>query len=82
MIVFLLAQMWWLMPIVIALVYFIAGFFICKKLIKLEQIDTAGEWWFWFILWPWIGFVGVLWNIGSFFIKFPKKFAEKQINKQ
>lgn len=79
---FILAQLWWLMPIVIAIVYCIAGFFICKKLIKMEQIDSPLEWWYWFILWLPIMATGLVWTIMAFLIQFPKKFAEKQINKQ
>lgn len=80
MITFLLAQLWWLMPIIVALVYFVVGHFICRALIKNEHIQSVGAYWFYFICWlPAVAF-GLLWKVLSTASKLPRRIAERQLN--
>lgn len=71
-----------LVPIVIAVIYLVIGFFICKNFIKNEHIHTAGDFWFYFLLWLPAFTIGGIWSLFSWLGRFPKRFAENQINKQ
>lgn len=78
----LLASLWWIMPIFVGMVYFALAFLICKYLIKNGTIETASDYWFYFILWLPLFTIGGLMTLGGWLIKFPKQIAENQINKQ
>lgn len=78
----LLAQLWWIMPIFIGLVYFALGFLVCKAFIKNNTIESVSDYWFYFILWLPLFVLGGLWSLAKWISKFPTRIAENQINKQ
>ncbi|WWS25239.1 hypothetical protein vBKpnAMK6_00285 [Klebsiella phage vB_Kpn_AM_K6] len=56
------------MPIVVAIIYFVVGWSVCKHLIKNGTIEKAGEYWAIIMFFRWAG-------------KLPKRIAENAINK-
>ncbi|AHY25065.1 hypothetical protein AVV36_gp103 [Pectobacterium bacteriophage PM2] len=69
------------MPIVIFIVYFVLSFIISKILIKKGIIETAGDYWFYFILWLPSFVLGLIYSFLILLLTFPKNWANKQINK-
>jgi uncharacterized membrane protein len=77
----LLSQLWWIMPIFIAVVYFTIGFFICKQLIKNNVIESVLEYWLYFIFWLPMFLFGALITLLRWVGRVPKRIAENQIHK-
>ena len=79
----LLAQLWWLMPIFIGLVYLALGFIIAKHMIKEEvYIKNAFDYWLVLLFWLPGAAIGGTISLIKFLAILPKRFAENQINKQ
>lgn len=77
----LLAQLWWLMPIFIAMVYLAVGWLITTALVKRGYIETPLNYLISIILWLPIGGLQVIWHTLSWLLYQPKRFAEHQLEK-
>ena len=81
MVTLFLAQLWWIMPVVIALVYLTVGWLITNALVKRGYIETPFNYLFSIILWLPVGVIQVIWRILSWLLMQPKLFAERQLEK-
>lgn len=81
MVTLLLAQLWWIMPVFIALVYLAVGWLITNALVKRGYIETPFNYLFSIILWLPVGVIQVIWRILSWLLMQPKLFAEHQLEK-
>lgn len=77
----LLAQLWWIMPIFISLVYLAVGWIITNALVKRGYIETPLNYLFSIILWLPVGVIQVVWNVLKWLLIQPKLFAERQLEK-
>jgi len=68
-------------PIVVAIIYFVVGWSVCKHLIKNGTIEKAGEYWFYLIFWFPAFIVGAIIMFFRWAGKLPKRIAENAINK-
>lgn len=69
------------MPIIIALIYFIVGWSVCKHLIKNGTIEKVGEYWLYLIFWLPAFIIGAIIMFLRWAGKLPKRIAENAINK-
>jgi hypothetical protein len=81
MVTLLLAQLWWIMPVFIVLVYLAVGWLITNALVKRGFIETPFNYLFSIILWLPVGVLKVIWHILSWLLIQPKLFAERQLEK-
>lgn len=84
MISLILASLWWTMPVFVALIYFAVGFLVCRFILdkKEDIIESAADYWFYFILWLPLCVIGFIWSVGNALWTIPKKIAESQINRK
>ncbi|ANA49442.1 hypothetical protein BI049_gp088 [Salmonella phage vB_SnwM_CGG4-1] len=81
MVTLLLAQLWWIMPIIITLVYLTCGWFITNALVKRGTIEDTSSYLFVLLLWLPVFILTGLWHILKWLLMLPKRFAERQLEK-
>ncbi|AKU43747.1 hypothetical protein CPT_Merlin101 [Citrobacter phage Merlin] len=72
---------WYIVPVIIAVIYLVAGWYIVNALVKRGAIETPQGYIFILLLWLPVAVVSIIWRTLAWLLLWPKRFAESQINK-